>query len=69
MTVHVAVINPMLLVARLSPERVPGALEYKGRTLPGFSMYGLAMLAATAVGTTLRERRAAHRASHASSTS
>jgi hypothetical protein len=67
MTVQVAVIHPVHLATRLPPERVPGALEYLVYTLPGFSMYVLAILAATAASIAFRQRRKAHQAARAAS--
>ncbi len=69
MTVHAAVINPMLLMATMPPERVPGALDYLARTLPVFSMFVLALLTATAAGVALRQRGAVRRATRAKSAS
>lgn len=58
MAVYAAVIDPMLLMATMPPERVPGALEYLARTLPVFSMFVLALLVATAAVVAVRQRRA-----------
>lgn len=58
MTVHAAVINPMLLMATMPPQRVPGALDYLANTLPVFSMFVLALLVATATVVAVRQRRA-----------
>lgn len=69
MTVHAAVINPMLLMATMPPERVPGALDYLEHTLPVFSMFVLAVLTATAARVALRQRGAVHRATRAQSAS
>jgi hypothetical protein len=60
MAVYAAVIDPMLLMATMPPERVPGALDYLARTLPVFSMFVLALLVATAAVVALRRRRASH---------
>ena len=60
MTVYVAVIDPMLLMATMPPERVPGALDYLAHTLPVFSMFVLALLVATTTVVALRLRRASH---------
>lgn len=62
MAIHAAVINPMLLMATMPPERLPGALEYLAHTLPAFSMFVLALLVATAAVVALRLRRASHTA-------
>ena len=58
MAVYAAVIDPMLLMATMPPERVPGALDYLARTLPVFSMFVLALLVATATVVAVRQRRA-----------
>ena len=58
MAVYAAVIIPMLLMATMPPERVPGALDYLARTLPVFSMFVLALLVATATVVAVRQRRA-----------
>jgi len=68
MTVHAALLNPILLVTRLPPEHVPTALDYMARTIPVFSMFALAIVAATAAGSALRQQLAAHLATRATST-